>query len=152
MQLNHQRILQHTVSCCVFIFLSMVLTACDGDGSGQNDERLDTPELEAVYTAEAEPGEIVTLSAQADEANTDEADYQWSQMSGPDVVLSDDTDRNAHFVMPPVDKETELTFIVDVFKRDGSVISEMHSISSANKSARLHHPSSVVTEQFVVFE
>ncbi len=143
----------------VLLLSSLLLAGCGGNGSnlaGDNStiSSDDGNEIEPtlVQAKEAKPGDIVTLQGGENVDTNTIADYSWSQLDGPAVLLSDAGQRTAHFVMPPKQNEEELTFIVDISHGDGSIVSEMHTVKSSRHGHDDEEPmDTVITDQYVVF-
>ncbi|MBC2715322.1 MAG: hypothetical protein HF978_08445 [Desulfobacteraceae bacterium] len=70
-------------------------------------------------------GDIVTLDAGASNDNDDGvAQYQWTQINGPSVVLSGDTKVKPEFIAPLVDDQETLTFQLSIEDNGGLIHSD----------------------------
>ncbi len=134
----------------ILFLCAIFLAACGGGGGATPSGQENSPQISGKLNYKATPGEIVMLHAQdsADQSTT--ITYQWNQMDGAQVLLSDARDRNASFVMPPIGENKDLTFVVDARHGDGHVVSEMHTVTATMHMQPKHQPPAV-TAQYVVF-
>jgi hypothetical protein len=91
------------------------------------------PKAKAGQDKTVSSGQNVQLdgSASSDE-DKDELTYQWKQISGPEVKLSDANAVKPSFTAPKVDKETEFVFELKV--NDGSRIKQVHPSCESGQS------------------
>ncbi len=136
-----------SVSYLLLIASFLALAGCGGGGSVEDSQ---TTPMSNAASYEAQPGAIVVLHTEEGEENSGLVSYQWSQMDGEPVLLGDERDRNANFVMPPVEDGQDLTFVVDARHSDGKMVTEMHTVTANSRRKHRHQPP-VVTPQYVVF-
>ena len=91
------------------------------------------PKANAGQNKTVSSGQSVKLdgSGSSDE-DKDTLSYQWKQISGPDVKLSDANSTEPNFNAPKVDKETKLVF--ELIVSDGSRIKQVHSSCGSSQS------------------
>jgi len=78
-------------------------------------------------------GATVQLDGSAStDADKDILSYQWRQIAGPEVKLSDKKSTQPSFIAPKVDKETVLVF--ELVVNDGSPIKEVHPSCQSGQS------------------
>lgn len=130
------------------ILFTFSLVGCSAGTS--NNEAQTSPQISNTLSYKALAGEIVVLRANDGNDDSDSVDYQWSQMDGAPVLLGDAKDRNASFLMPPIEDGMDLTFVVDAHHSDGHIVSEMHTVTATSKPHH-HHQPPVVTSQYAVF-
>ncbi len=72
------------------------------------------PSVQIDGNQQAGAGEAVSLTAGAMDIEGDGLTYQWTQLSGPSVALSSNTEPQLQFQAPSLTGEAELTFQVEV--------------------------------------
>lgn len=72
------------------------------------------PVIAALSNKTATSGSPVELSVQASDADGDLLSYEWTQVSGPSVVINNNQTANASFTAPDVSREAILVFQVSV--------------------------------------
>jgi len=132
----------------LMLTFALVLAGCGKDPMSWNQQSAAPADTAISY--KAEPGEVVMLSAQDGADNPSSVSYQWSQTGGTAVLLGGAERRIASFVMPSIDRDKELTFVVNARHSGGGTVSETHTVTTASESQHSHQPP-VVTEQYVVF-
>ncbi|MFT5163207.1 MAG: hypothetical protein ACI9FJ_001792 [Alteromonadaceae bacterium] len=78
-----------------------------------------TPFVSIGEAQSVSEGATITLSVDASDLNGDILTYNWTQLSGPEVELTDADTATPSFAAPAVDELTDLEFMVTV--NDGSV-------------------------------
>lgn len=89
----------------------------DDDPTGDNENAGIAPTADAGADQTVEGGETVTLDATNSvnwDASNDELTYTWTQIGGPEVMLSDPHAAQATFEAPVVHEDTPLTFQLEV--------------------------------------
>ncbi|WP_298637091.1 hypothetical protein [uncultured Umboniibacter sp.] len=85
----------------------------DGDGIGDNADN-NPPSVSITPLGSVSAGSQVTLTANATDSDGTIDSYEWQQISGPEVSLSNATSASASFVAPAVSSDVELGFSVRV--------------------------------------
>ncbi|MBO6512791.1 MAG: tandem-95 repeat protein, partial [Phycisphaerales bacterium] len=101
-------------------WLTFEVTASDGDVSsvGTVDVLVnavnDAPTVEAGANFAVDSGDTGTLTANGEDPEGKAVLYNWTQISGPEVEISDAGSSEATFGAPSVDEDAELVFQVEV--------------------------------------
>ncbi len=93
-----------------------------------------SPKTEAGPGQEADEGETVMLDgSESSDPNTgDILSYDWQQIDGPQVTLSDPGDVHPTFVVPSVDADSALRFRLTVSDQDGNEATDTVEVAIAN--------------------
>lgn len=132
--------------------LSLLLTACGGGGDKQADAPTEPePAIPSNRAPQAiagmsktvlEQGSVILDARKSNDEDGDALSYQWIQLSGPEVVLSNPNSSQPGFVAPEVDASTELVFelqVSDVNKdiSTDTVAITVHNLSTAQQAKQL---------------
>ena len=125
-----------TLVVCLLLFLS----ACGGGGdSGPPPPPPNSPPTANAGTDQvANEGEEVTLSGSGQDNDGTIQSYSWTQISGPDVDLTNASEQTATFTAPELSNgDSDLVFRLTVTDNDGATNSDdvtimINSIPSAN--------------------
>ena len=108
--------------------LSFRLTATDNDGATHSSDVDITvvnvnllPIVDAGSSQSIDEHGEVTLIGSASDSDGSIVSYQWSQIAGPSVQLSDATSASTSFVAPEVTSDTTLTFQLAAIDNDNAV-------------------------------
>ena len=138
----------------IFIhFLILLFIVSCGGGSGGSENQTSNqnifPNLNYNVPAEAVENTLVTLKS----TSTDEDGYieshAWSQISGPEVILTDESNSSSSFIAPEVDQDLNLVFILTITDNNGNeVVSDDIPIKILNSDA----DNSNLTELDIIFD
>ena len=131
------------------IFFVLILVAC-GKNSSENSEvtqvppALNTaPVVNAGSDQQVDGGETVSLSGTGSD-NEGVVTYSWSQISGPQVTLNQNSIANPSFIAPNVDTDTSITLEVTVSDGEGLTATDTVLISiKASGSVSVNTPPTV---------
>jgi len=91
------------------------------------------PKANAGNKQTVSSGQNVQLDgSESSDDDKDELTYQWKQISGPEVKLSDAQRAKPSFTAPKVDKETELEF--ELIVSDGAMVKQVHPLCESGQS------------------
>jgi len=123
----------------IIVFILLTLTACGGGGSDENTTTPianKSPTLLLTSSAgTAGQGESITFTAQATDSDGTIASYQWQQISGTIVKLTDDASTNLTIIAPQVSVEESLTIALTVKDNDGASIQKSVAIQIIGNNA-----------------
>ncbi|MCW8956660.1 MAG: hypothetical protein OQL09_07240 [Gammaproteobacteria bacterium] len=113
------------------------ITVTDNDGQTATDTILITvnqpPTVSAGSDQIVNEGNVVSLSAIADDGAENAVSYQWTQVSGPTVAITGGTTANASFTAPLIATEFELLqFNITVTDNNGATATDTVSITVNN--------------------
>lgn len=139
-------------SLCLVLSL---LTACGGgnnsDGKAVSEPTGSAPQAIAGVDKTVRENDSVVLDARASfDKDGDELSYQWVQLSGPSVTLSNTHSTQPSFVTPEVDATTSLVFELQVsdakqeVKTDSVTITVLDRALDQQKKQLMVHPVNVV--------
>ena len=95
------------------------------------------PAADAGLPQTVEEGETVTLDAsQSSDPNDAIVTYEWTQIIGPQVWLSDENDVKPTFVAPPITEDTTVVFQLTVYDSGG--ISDSDTVEITTKENGIH--------------
>ena len=113
------------------VALTFRLTVADNDGATTSDEIAITvrlpnqpPSVQAGLDQTVDESGSVTLSGTGSDNDGTVASYQWEQIAGPSVALSNENQASASFVAPEVDGSAALTFRLTIVDNDGGTASD----------------------------
>ncbi len=106
--------------------LTMLLVACGGGGSSSPSPPANTPPVaEAGTTQEVDAGAAVSLDGSgSSDSDGSLSSFQWSQTSGPEVMLQDADQAMASFLAPDVSDRSDLVFSLTVTDNDGATATD----------------------------
>ncbi len=113
------------------VALTFRLTVIDNEGATASDEVAITvrlpnqpPSVQAGSDQTIEEGTNVALSGSGSDNDGTVASYQWEQIAGPSVTISDENQASASFAAPEVDESVALTFRLTVADNEGATTSD----------------------------
>lgn len=90
------------------------------------------PTVNAGQDFEVDEGQVVTLTAAANDSDGEIIGVKWTQLSGTNVELADSSSMLTTFVAPTVEQNEELSFELSVTDNDGNISSDAISIQINN--------------------
>lgn len=124
--------------------LSFELTVTDDVGSKAKDNvNISVTNVNKAPTADAGPDQLVdevssiTIIGLAEDSDGDISSYQWSQVSGPTVLLTDPDHANVNVTIPSIDEDSEVVLELKVTDNEGLSISDTVVININNVDALL---------------
>ena len=103
--------------------LSIIIVSCGGGGGNNKPEPNIPPVVDFIAPSEvAENSSVVLISNSIDPDGSIQS-HEWSQISGPLVILSPINTTSVSFISPDVSTVTNLTFLLSVTDNQGAVTS-----------------------------
>lgn len=131
---------------CVAAAIPLLLTACGGGGGDSGDNATGeavepTPEqtnrapqaVAGVSRTVMESDSVILDARNSSDEDGDALSYVWTQLSGPEVALSNTNSSQPSFVAPAVDAATELSFELQVTDATGAVSTDALNITVQNQ-------------------
>lgn len=145
--------MKYTLKTLLFCSVVSLLTACGGDG----DDKVavepvnSAPQAIAGVDRTVQEQNSVILDARASiDQDGDALSYQWTQVSGPAVILSNAHSVQPSFVTPEVDAPTDLVFEIQVsdikqeISTDSITVTVLNQTLAQEKKQLVVHPVSTM--------
>lgn len=118
------------------VISSVIITACGGGNSGSKETNSDNkkPYVDVGDDIGVSEGETVIFSAEASDPDGRIVEFEWSQVSGKSVQISNSETLNAEFTAPSVKGEEILIFELKVTDNGGASSQDRLSITVHNKA------------------
>lgn len=134
--------------------LALFLTACGGGGGGSSPQPSVPsnnlpPSVNISAPTEVNSGDLVSLSANATDADGSITSYLWAKESGAAISLSDTSKLQATFVAPEVDTESSISVSVTVVDDKGATTKSVKQITIKNVKESLVISGSVFNGGFI---